>query len=164
MRSNRTPEAVVGSGAFSDSSGSRAGNRWVAGADTWPFGGQPVSLWVGGLPDFDEVTVWISDAATRLVLMLLRPSQELSSPGTPSGVRGLDVRDPDVEEAADTVRIAWRLKGDRGLVVSRTPAGVNDDETVGESERSPAEWVHRGKVNQRSPRFDPSLPAIPWRR
>ena len=40
--------------------------------------------------------------------------------------------DPDIEEAADPVGVAWRLKGDRGLVVGGASAAVDDDEAVGE--------------------------------
>ena len=38
--------------------------------------------------------------------MLLRRRQELRTPGAPLGVRGVDVGDPDVEEAADPVGIS----------------------------------------------------------
>jgi len=77
-----------------------------AGVDRWPVGGPPVSLWVGGLPDLDDVTVGISDVATDLVLVLLRRGQELRAPGGPFGVHGVDVCDPDIEEAADPVGVA----------------------------------------------------------
>src|SRR5208283_2790867 len=88
-----------------------------AGVDRWPVGGPPVSLWVRGLPDLDDVTVGISEVATDLVLVLLRRRQELRAPGAPFGVHGVDVSDPDIEKAADPIGVAWRLKGDRGLVV-----------------------------------------------
>jgi len=104
----------------------------LARLDRWPPGGPPVSLWVGGLPDLDDVPIGISDVATDLVLVLLRRRQELRAPGAPFGVHGVDVRDPDIEEAADPVGVAWRLKGDRGLVVGGASAAVDDDEAVGE--------------------------------
>ena len=80
--------------------------RLSAGFDRWPLGGPPVSVWVGGLPDLDDVTVRISDVATDLVLVLFRRRQELRTPCAPFGVHGVDVRDPDVEEAADAVGVA----------------------------------------------------------
>src|SRR6478735_8481908 len=106
--------------------------RLSAGVDRWPLGGPPVSVWVGGLPDLDDVAVRISDVATDLVLVLFRRRQELRAPGAPFGVHGVDVRDPDIEEAADPVGVAWCLKGDRWLVVGGTSADVDDDVGVGE--------------------------------
>ena len=97
-----------------------------------PVGGRPVPLWVGGLPHFDQMTVGIADVAADLVLVLFRRRQELSTPGAPFGVHGLDVFDPDIEEAADPVGIAWRLQGDRRLVVGRASADVDDDPAVGQ--------------------------------
>jgi hypothetical protein len=47
-------------------------------------------------------------------------------------VHGLDVCDPDIEEAADPVGVAWRLKGDRRLVVGGAPTDIDDDEAIGE--------------------------------
>jgi hypothetical protein len=79
----------------------------------WPVSGRPVPRWVGGLPHFDQVTVGIADVAAFLVLVLFRRGQELRAPGAPFGVHGLDVLDPDIEEAADPVGIARRLQNDR---------------------------------------------------
>jgi hypothetical protein len=56
----------------------------------------------------------------------------MSTPGAPFGVDSLDVFDPDIEEAADPVRIAWRLQDDRRLVVGRASAGIDDDPAVGQ--------------------------------
>ena len=50
--------------------------------------------------DFDDVTVGISDVATDLVLVLLRRRQGLRAPGAPFVIHGVDVCDPDIEEAA----------------------------------------------------------------
>jgi hypothetical protein len=46
------------------------------------------------------MTVGVADVAPLLVLVLFRRRQELSTPGAPFGVHGLDVFDPDIEEAA----------------------------------------------------------------
>jgi hypothetical protein len=78
------------------------------------------------------MTVGITDVATLLVLVLLRRRQELSTPGTPLGVHGRDVFDPDIEEATDPVGIAWRLQHDRRLVVGRASADIDDDPGVGQ--------------------------------
>jgi hypothetical protein len=83
------------------------------------------------LPDFDQVTIGIADIAALLVLVLFRRRQEFSTPGAPLGVHGLDVLDPDVEEAADPVGITRRLQDDRGLVIGRAPADIDDDPGVG---------------------------------
>jgi hypothetical protein len=68
-------------------------------------------LWVRNLPYFDQMTVGIADVAALLVRVLFRRRQELSTPGAPFRVHGIDVFDPDIEEAADPVGIAWRLQG-----------------------------------------------------
>src|SRR5271156_6292446 len=78
------------------------------------------------------MTVGIADVAADLVLVLLRRRQELSAPRAPLGVHGLDVFDPDIEEAADPVEVAWRLQRDCGLVVGRASAPIDDDPAVGE--------------------------------
>src|SRR6202050_4502200 len=78
------------------------------------------------------MTVGSAGVATDLVLVPLRRRQKSSTTGAPFGVHGLDVFDPDIEEAADPVEVAWRLQGDRGLVVGRAPAPIDDDPAVGE--------------------------------
>jgi hypothetical protein len=85
------------------------------------------------------MTVGIADVATLLVLVLFRRRQELSTPGAPFGVHGIEVFNPDIEEAADPVGITRRLQDDRGLVVGRTAAGIDDDPAVRERniDRSP---------------------------
>lgn len=65
--------------------------------------------------------VGIADVATNLILVLFRRRQELSTPGTPFGVHGLDVSNPDIEEGADPVGIARSLQGDGRLVVVGPP-------------------------------------------
>jgi AcrR family transcriptional regulator len=100
-------------------------------ATRWPVGGRPVTLRVRGLPHFDQITVGIADIAAGLVLVMFRRRQELSTPGAPFGVHGLDVFNPDIEEAADPVGIARRLQGDRRLVVGRASADIDDDPGVG---------------------------------
>jgi hypothetical protein len=86
--------------------------------------GHQSPLRVGGLSDFDDVAVGIPDVAADLIRVLRRRRQELRAPGAPFGVRRMDVFDPDMEEAADPVGVAWRLKSDRGLVVGGASAGV----------------------------------------
>jgi hypothetical protein len=84
------------------------------------------------LTDFDEMTVGIADVATGLVSVLLRRRQELSTPGAPLGVHGLGVFDPDIEETADSIGIAWCLQGDIRLVIGRASTGIDDDPAVGQ--------------------------------
>jgi hypothetical protein len=94
--------------------------------------GRPVTGRVRGLPQFDQVTVGIADIAALLERVLFRRGQEFSAPGAPFGVYGIDVRHPDIKEAADPVGITWRLQDDRRLVVGRAAAGIDDDPAVGE--------------------------------
>ena len=75
--------------------------------------------------------VGIADVAALLVLVLFRRRQELSTPGAPFGVHGVDVFDPDIKKAADPVGIMRRLEDDRRLVVGRAPAAIDDDPAVG---------------------------------
>src|ERR1700677_4454538 len=103
----------------------------LAGSTRRPVSGRPVTLWVRGLPHFDQVTVGIADVAALLVLVLFRRRQELSAPGAPLRVHSLDVFDPDIEEAADPVGILRRFQGDRGLVVGGASADIDDDPGVG---------------------------------
>src|SRR5215469_18213213 len=105
----------------------------IAGARTrWPVSRHPVPLWIRGLPHFDDVTVGIADVTADLVLVLFRRRQELSTPGAPLGIHGVDVLDPDIEETADPVGIARRLQGDRRLVVGRASPDIDDDPAVGQ--------------------------------
>src|SRR5215469_14397069 len=103
----------------------------LGGRSRWPVRGRPVPLWVRGLPHFDQMTVGIADVAALLVLVLFRRRQELSTPGAPFGIHGLNVFDPDIEKAADPVGIAWRLQDDRRLVIGRASADIDDDPAVG---------------------------------
>ena len=104
----------------------------VGGRTRRPVSGCPVPRRVRGLPHFDQVAVRVADVAALLVLVLFRRGQELSPPGAPFGVHGLDVFDPDIEEAADPVGITRRLQDDRRLVVGRSSAGIDDDPGVGQ--------------------------------
>jgi hypothetical protein len=72
------------------------------------------------------MTVGIADIAALLVLVLFRRRQELSTPGAPFGVHGLDIPNPDIEETADPVGIPWRLQDDRRFVVGRATADIDD--------------------------------------
>src|ERR1700722_20210262 len=89
-----------------------------------PVSGRPVPLGVRGLPHFDQIAVGIADVAALLVLVLFRRCQELSTPGAPFGVHGINVFDPYIKEAADPVGITRGLRGDRGLVAGRASAAV----------------------------------------
>ena len=95
--------------------------RWAYPTASERATSHPAGPWSAHL---DQMTVGIADMAPDLVLVLFRRRQELSTPGTPSGVHGVDVFDPDIEEAADPDRIAWRLQGDRRLVVGRAPPAL----------------------------------------
>src|SRR6202050_1229828 len=104
----------------------------VTGRTRRPVSGRPVTLWVRGLPYFDQVTVGIADVAALLVLVLFRRCQELSTTGAPFGVHGVDVFNPDIKETADPVGVAWRLQDDRRLVIGRAAAAIDDDPAVGQ--------------------------------
>src|SRR2546421_4616846 len=84
----------------------------------------------GRLAYLDQVAVRIPDIAADLILMLFRRSEELGPTRAPLGVDGLDVRDPDVEEAADPIGVGWRFERDGRLVVGGTATHVDDDPLV----------------------------------
>ena len=87
---------------------------------------------VSGLTYFDQMTVGVADVTTDLVLVLFGRRQEIRTTSAPLGVHGRDVFDPDIEKAAYPVAIAWRLQGDRWLVVGRPTADADDDPAVGQ--------------------------------
>ena len=64
-------------------------------------------------PDLDQVAVGVAHVAADLGLMVLRWRQELVALGGPLDPDGLDVGDPDVEEAADPIGFPRRLQRDR---------------------------------------------------
>src|SRR3954451_24584991 len=85
-----------------------------------------------GLADLDQVPVRVAEVAADLGLVLLRWGQELSASPAPLRVHGVDVGDPDVEEAAGHAPVARGLESDGRLVVGRAATGVDDDPAVGE--------------------------------
>ena len=107
--------------------------HWVAPVRHCPksMRGRPVPLWVRGLPHFDQMTVGDRGCSNGSRTGGVSARQELSTRALQIGVQGLDVFDPDIEEAADPVAIAWRLEGDRRLGVGRASADIDDDPAVG---------------------------------
>src|SRR5438128_11953307 len=79
----------------------------------------------GRLAYLDQVTVRIPDVAADLGLVLLGRGEEPGPARTPLGVGRLDVRDPDVEEAADPVGVAWRFERHARLVVGGAATHVD---------------------------------------
>src|SRR5262249_20610728 len=69
----------------------------------------------GSLPlaDLDEVPVWVGHVAADLMAPFCRQRQELGPLLAPLTVASMDVGDADVEEAADVVGVARRLKRGR---------------------------------------------------
>src|SRR3984885_8724549 len=85
-----------------------------------------------GLADLDQIPVGVADVAADLGRVPFRRREELGTPCAPVGVHRLDVRDPDVHEAGGPGWILRCLERDRGLVVGRATADVDDDPGVGE--------------------------------
>jgi hypothetical protein len=69
---------------------------------------------------------------TEGIAGLFRWREELGASRAPLRIHSLDVRDPDVEEAAGQIRIARCLECDCRLVVGRAATDVDDDPAVGE--------------------------------
>ena len=82
------------------------------------------------------MTVGIADVAADLVLVLFRRRQELGTPGAPFRVQGVDVFDPDIEETADPVGIARRLRV-TPMSVSRWHAAWVAEGVAGLASRGP---------------------------
>src|SRR5262249_11335041 len=81
----------------------------------------------GGLADLDEVAVWVADVCADLAAVVFGLGEELGSPGRPDlRCRG-DGRAADVEEGAGLVGVGQRGGGDRGFVVGRAAAVVEDE-------------------------------------
>src|SRR5450755_4327205 len=64
--------------------------------------------------------------------MLPRWRKEFGAACAPLRVDGLDIRNPDVQEAVRAVRIRRYLQRDGGFVVGRSTTNVDDDGAVGE--------------------------------
>jgi hypothetical protein len=77
------------------------------------------------------MAVRVADVAALLVGVLFRRRQELGTSGAPLGLYGIDVCNPDVKKTADPVGITRCLQDDRGLVVGRASAAIDDDPAVG---------------------------------
>src|SRR5436190_18102334 len=86
----------------------------------------------GGLAHLDQVAVRIADVAAELRPAVLRRSQELRAARTPLLIDRLNLRDADVEEAADPVGIGRRLEDHGGLVLRRSATQVDDDPAIGQ--------------------------------
>src|SRR4030088_161949 len=88
-------------------------------------------LWRGGgLADLDEVAVGVADVCADLAAVVFGLGEEIGSSGRPDlRCRG-DVRDADVGEGADLVGVGRRGEGDRGFVVGRAAAVVEDEPRV----------------------------------
>jgi hypothetical protein len=113
------PAAVAGSGGRTDQA-MRDSGRWA-----------PASC-QGGLAYLDQVAIWIADVAADLGLVPGRRGQEFASARAPLGGHGLDVRDSDVEEAADPIWVGRCLERDGRFVVGGAAASIDDDPAVGQ--------------------------------
>src|SRR4051812_45600484 len=107
-------------------------SSWMApGTATWS-GRWPPAAQQRRLAYFDQEAVRVMEVAADLRLMLLGWCQEVRPALPPLVVDSMDVRDPDVEEAAHEVRVARRFEGDSRLVIGRSSADVDDDPAVRE--------------------------------
>src|SRR6266705_3021794 len=111
--------------ALPDASGRKSGVLRLAGSS------RLLRAWRGGgLADLDEVAVGVADVCADLAAVVFGLGEELGSSGRPDlRCRG-DVRDADVEEGADLVGVGRRCEGDRGFVVGRAAAVVEDERRV----------------------------------
>src|SRR5258706_7315736 len=100
--------------------------------------------WRGGaLADLDEVAVGVADVCADLAAVVFGLGEELGSSGRPDlRCRG-DVRDADVEEGADLGGGGRRGERDRGFVVGRAGAGVEDEQRVRYLQE---DWIALGRV------------------
>jgi hypothetical protein len=69
------------------------------------------------LTDLDEAAVWVAHVTAELMTPVCRRCQELGPAIATLLVGGVDVGDADVEEAADVVGVARRLKRHGRLVI-----------------------------------------------
>jgi len=87
---------------------------------------------LAGLADLDQVPVRITDIAAGLGSAVLRRRDKFRSPCTPVVIDRLNIRHPNVEEAADAVRVGRSLERDRRLVVGGPATDVANDPAVRE--------------------------------
>src|SRR5215467_6878862 len=84
----------------------------------------------GALADLDQMAVGIANVCTYLGSVHLGLGEELGTPRRPLLVCLSDVGDPDVEECAGTTWVGGRGERDRGLVISRAAAVIEDEPGV----------------------------------
>src|SRR5262245_58926845 len=77
-----------------------------------------------GLAHLDEVAVRVTHVAAQLVAPVCRWGQELGAACGPLLIDTFDVRDADVQKAADAIRVGRRLESHCRLVVSGWSADV----------------------------------------
>ena len=100
-----------------------------ASADRWPGAMEPrlAQAGTGSWAAWAELSTQLSfpEIAAEMFLSRTTIKSEALSIYRKLGAssRSQAVFDPDIEEAADPVGIAWRLQGDRRLVVGRASAG-----------------------------------------
>ena len=83
------------------------------------------------LADFDDVAVWIADVASRLAVLVYRLREKRCASTLPQLVARLNVRNADIHEATDMIRIG-SAKRHRRFIRCGTAANVENEPYVGD--------------------------------
>src|SRR5579872_3277651 len=85
----------------------------------------------GALADLDDVAIRIADVAANLAVLGDRRSEELSSPAFPQLIASLNIRDAEIHEAGDVIRVR-DTERHRRLVRRRAAADIQNHPDIGE--------------------------------
>src|SRR6202044_4211010 len=87
-------------------------------------------LELGALSDLDDVAVGIANVAACLAVLRYRFRDELGTSTLPQVVAGSNIRNADVHEAADLVRVGEDAEGDRRLVRGGPATDVDEEPRI----------------------------------
>ena len=83
------------------------------------------------LPDLDDIVVRVTHVAANLHAVVLWLGKEFGPPPSPLLVRGPDVRDTNIQEAGNLIRVLRGTKRHVGFIVRWAATDVQNQPTIG---------------------------------
>jgi hypothetical protein len=87
-------------------------------------------LGASGLPDLDDIVVRVTHVAANLSAVVLWLGQEFGPSVSPLLVTGPDVRDTDIQEAGNLIRVLRGTKRHVWFIVRRATTDVHNQPTI----------------------------------